>query len=215
MVIEPKQTTVAYRCPVCGKGVVSAVGIFSFGGDMLKLKCECRGSEMTVVPTPDGKVRLTVPCLVCPKPHNFLVNNTVFYGKELFALQCPYTDINICFLGERERVCRELERTELELLDMLGEENLRKLCGQEQEEEGEAFADPQIFEIVTFVINDMLESGDIHCNCEGGVCHACDAEVLDNGIRVTCRDCGASTLIPTDSLIRAHDFLNSDSITLD
>lgn len=213
MVIEPKQTTVAYRCPVCGKGVVSAVGIFSFGGDMLKLKCECGGSELTVVPTSDGKMRLTVPCLVCPKPHNFLINNTVFYGKDLFALQCPYTDVNICFLGERERVCRELERTELELLDMLGEENLRKLCDSDREEA--AFTDPQILEIVTFVINDMLESGDIHCNCEGGVCHACDAEILEDGIKVICRDCGASTLIPTDSLIRAHDFLNSDSITLD
>ena len=214
MVIEPKQTTVAYRCPACGKGVVSAVGIFSLGGDMLKLKCECGGSELTVVPTPDGKVRLTVPCLVCPKPHNFLVNNKVFFGKELFALQCPYTDVNICFLGERERVCRELERTELELLDMLGEENLGKLCGAQGHEE-EFFTDPQILDIVTFVINDLLESGDIHCHCESGVCAACDAEVLEGGIRVTCRDCGASAFIPTDSLIRAHDFLNSDSLTLD
>ena len=214
MVIEPKQTTVAYRCPACGKGVVSAVGIFSLGGDMLKLKCECGGSELTVVPTSDGKVRLTVPCLVCPKPHNFLVNNKVFFGKELFALQCPYTDVNICFLGERERVCRELERTELELLDMLGEENLGKLCGAQGHEE-EFFTDPQILDIVTFVINDLLESGDIHCHCDGGVCAACDAEVLEGGIRVTCRDCGASTFIPTDSLIRAHDFLNSDSLTLD
>lgn len=214
MVIEPKQTTVAYRCPACGKGVVSAVGIFSLGGDMLKLKCECGGSEITVVPTSDGKVRLTVPCLVCPKPHNFLVNNKVFFGKELFALQCPYTDVNICFLGERERVCRELERTELELLDMLGEENLGKLCGAQRHEE-EFFTDPQILDIVTFVINDLLESGDIHCHCESGVCAACDAEVLEGGIRVTCRDCGASAFIPTDSLIRAHDFLNSDSLTLD
>lgn len=214
MVIEPKQTTVAYRCPACGKGVVSAVGIFSLGGDMLKLKCECGGSELTVVPTSDGKVRLTVPCLVCPKPHNFLVNNKVFFGKELFALQCPYTDVNICFLGERERVCRELERTELELLDMLGEENLGKLCGAQGHEE-EFFTDPQILDIVTFVINDLLESGDIHCHCESGVCAACDAEVLEGGIRVTCRDCGASAFIPTDSLIRAHDFLNSDSLTLD
>lgn len=214
MVIEPKQTTVAYRCPACGKGVVSAVGIFSLGGDMLKLKCECGGSELTVVPTLDGKVRLTVPCLACPKPHNFLVNNKVFFGKELFALQCPYTDVNICFLGERERVCRELERTELELLDMLGEENLGKLCGAQGHEE-EFFTDPQILDIVTFVINDLLESGDIHCRCESGVCAACDAEVLEGGIRVTCRDCGASAFIPTDSLIRAHDFLNSDSLTLD
>lgn len=214
MVIEPKQTTVAYRCPVCGKGVVSAVGIFSLGGDMLKLKCECGGSELTVVPTSDGKVRLTVPCLVCPKPHNFLVNNKVFFGKELFMLQCPYTDVNICFLGESGQVCRELERTELELLDMLGEENLSRLCGMHGREKEEA-PDPMILDIVNFMIKDMLETGDIHCRCEGGICRDCDAELLDGGIKVTCRDCGAKTFIPTDSLVKAHDFLNSDSLTLE
>ena len=41
---------------------MSAVGLFALKADMLKLKCECGKSEMSIVYGKDGKVRLTVPC---------------------------------------------------------------------------------------------------------------------------------------------------------
>ena len=67
MVLDSKQTTVAYRCPHCGMGVMSAVNLFALSADMVKLKCTCGKSEMTVVMSKtDSKVRMTVPCLVCP-----------------------------------------------------------------------------------------------------------------------------------------------------
>ena len=45
MIINPKETTVAYRCPACGAGVMSAVGIFALSAEMIKLKCTCGQSE--------------------------------------------------------------------------------------------------------------------------------------------------------------------------
>ena len=42
-----------------------------------------------------------------------------------------------------------------------------------------------------------------------------DALILPEGIRVTCCRCGASKLIPTDSLIHANEFLNADSLELE
>ena len=64
MIIEPKKTAVAYRCPDCGAGVMSVVGVFSLSAEMLKLKCSCGHSEMSMVRTSDGKIRFTVPCLL-------------------------------------------------------------------------------------------------------------------------------------------------------
>ena len=119
MVLQPKHTTVAYRCPHCGAGVMSAVGAFALSADMVKLKCDCKQSEMTVVHRPDGKVRLTVPCLVCAKPHNFTINTSLFYQKELFVLSCPYSDLELAFLGDSNLVKAELARSELALLDMM------------------------------------------------------------------------------------------------
>ena len=128
MVIDQKKTTVAYRCPHCGAGVMSAVGLFTLSADMIKLKCDCGHSEMTMVYSKDGKVRLTVPCLFCPTPHSFTLTSSLFFGKDMFLLPCPYSDVNICFIGETNMVKAELARTELGLLDMLEENRQRLSC---------------------------------------------------------------------------------------
>ena len=119
MVLDTKQTTIAYRCPHCGAGVLSAVSLFTLKGSMVRLKCDCGKSAMEILPAEDGKIRLTVPCIICPKPHRFTVSESVFFGKELFSIPCPYSDINICTMGEVNHVKAELARTELQLLDMM------------------------------------------------------------------------------------------------
>ncbi|MBQ8849330.1 MAG: hypothetical protein IJ011_03235 [Clostridia bacterium] len=212
MVLENKQTTVAYRCPHCGAGVMSIVGIFNLTADMLKLKCSCGHSEMTVVYNKDGRVRFTVPCMLCPTPHNFTVSSSIFFGKELFVLPCPYSDINICMMGDTNHVKAELSRTELELMDMLEKSGLESF----DELHGEQYlSDPQVAEIVTYVIKELDEEGKIYCRCEADEEKEYDAEIRQDGILVTCKKCGASKLIKADSLISANDFLNADSLELE
>ncbi len=215
MVLEPKKTTVAYRCPHCGGGVLSAVSPFSIGADMVKLKCECGKSEMSIVFGKDNKVRLSVPCMLCPKPHNFTVTSSLFFGKDVFLLPCPYSDVNICFMGDMNRVKAELSKTELELLDMLEkngiEGGLDAICAAD---ESDFLPDPQIYDIIMFVIKDLEEEGKIYCRCEAGDGEY-EAEVLDYGIKVKCKKCGSEQLIPTDSLLAANAFLNADSLHLE
>ena len=55
MIIEQKQTHIAYHCPHCGTAVLGYVGEFALSADMLKLKCDCGQSEMTVTYTNDKK----------------------------------------------------------------------------------------------------------------------------------------------------------------
>ena len=226
MVLNEKRTTVAYRCPDCGGGILSAVGLFNLSADMVKLKCTCGKSEFKIVYGRDGNVRLTVPCLICSQPHSFTVKSSLFFTDELFVLPCPYSDINIAFTGEMNRVKAELARTELELLDMLEENGITdfSLHGDEQD-----LPDPQILDIILFVIDDLDAEGKIYCRCHpdpasGSAAEEApwdseesryEAEVTDNGIRLTCRSCGASTLIPTDSMLSAHAFLHADSVHLE
>ena len=236
MLLNEKRTTVAYRCPDCGAGVMSAVGLFKLSADLIKLKCTCSKSELKIVYNRDGTVRLTVPCLLCSAPHAFTVKSSLFFSDELFVLPCPYSGVNICFTGEINHVKAELARTELELLDMLEEQGITDfsaLHGDEQD-----LADPQILDIVMFVINDLDAEGKIFCHChpdpalteegapaveaESAPADGSDAEesryeaeVTDEGIRLTCRHCGASRVIPTDSMLSAHAFLNADSLHLE
>ena len=117
MVLESKQTTIAFRCPHCGAGVMSAVSLFHLKGSMIRLKCDCGKSMLEVQPTGDGKVRLSVPCIICPKPHHFTVSESILFSEDLFLLPCAYSDINIAAMGELNHVKAELARTELQLLD--------------------------------------------------------------------------------------------------
>ena len=217
MVLESKQTTLAYRCPHCGAGVMSVVGVFSLSADMLKLKCDCGHSEMTVVYSKDGKIRLTVPCIFCPKPHTYVVNSSIFFGKDLFVLPCAYSDMNIAMMGEVNKVKAELARTELELIEMLEEsgiDSLEALRALDAEPE-HSLTDPQIFDIIMFVINDLDAEGKIYCKCENEGEGDFEVEMRPDGIKVSCKKCGAMRVIPTDGLLAANAFLNADSLYLE
>lgn len=218
MVLDPKSTTVAYRCSKCGAGVMSVVGLFNLAADMIKLRCDCGGSEMTMVYSKDSKVRLTVPCLFCPNPHQFTLNSSVFFQKELFSLPCPYSGINIAVMGETERVKAELARGELELLELLEESGAESFDALHPEDDG-GVSDPQVEEIVTYMIKELDAEGGIICKCEreeeekeeeGDY----EIEFLESSIRVSCKRCGASADIPTGSLIDAHEFLYADRLEL-
>ena len=213
MVLQPQQTTIAYRCPHCGCGVMSAVGLFALKADMLKLKCECGQSEMTIVYGKDGKVRLTIPCILCPRPHSYTLSPKIFFGRDIFYLPCAYSDINIGFLGETNQVKAELARTELELLDLLEENGLADFEALHRREE-EALSDPQILDIVRFVIDDLREEHRIACLCEDGNGEY-EVEVLEDAVRVKCTKCGASRVIATDSYLGAQAFLDTDWLYLE
>lgn len=212
MVLETKKSTVAYRCPACGSGVMSVVDTFRLSADMVKLKCECGGSEMVMVKTGDGKVRFTVPCMLCPKPHNFTVSTNLFFDKELFVLPCPYSDLNVAMMGESNHVKAELSRTELQLLDMLEKSGVESLDVFHSEQ---YLTDPQVLEIVSYMIKELDEEGKIYCKCDKDGEGDYELEMTAEGLRVSCRKCGASKTVPTNSLIQANEFLNADSLTLE
>ena len=212
MILETKKSTVAYRCPACGSGVMSVVDTFRLSADMVKLKCECGGSEMVMVKTGDGKVRFTVPCMLCPKPHNFTVSTNLFFDKELFVLPCPYSDLNVAMMGESNHVKAELARTELQLLDMLEKSGVESLDVFHSEQ---YLTDPQVLEIVSYMIKELDEEGKIYCKCNGEGEGDYELEMTVEGLKVSCRRCGASKTVPTNSLIQANEFLNADSLTLE
>ena len=226
MVIDSKQTTVAYRCPACGAGVMSVVGLFSLSADMINLKCTCGKSHMQIVYRKnDGQMRLSVPCIFCNKPHTFNISEKMFFSKDIFLLPCPYSDINIGFVGESNNVKAELARTELELLDMLeknGIDGFESLYGDE-----ETLPDPQVMDVVSYIIRELDAEGKIYCKCfpEGreplpdGEMDREDSdyeiEITDSSIVVSCKKCGAKREIPADSMLTAHAFLNSDYLSLE
>lgn len=213
MILEPKQTTVAYRCPSCGAGVMSIVGMFNLKADMIKLKCDCGQSAMTAVLTNDSKVRLTVPCILCPNPHIYTVSSSIFFKDDLFLLPCPYSDLNIALTGETNMVKAELARSELEILELLEKSGIESLDMLHQS--NSSYTNPEIVEIIYYTVKELDEEGKIECDCPADVESEYELEFLDNVAQVKCKNCGCKKIIPTDSLMAAHDLLNADKLKLD
>jgi hypothetical protein len=62
----------------------------------------------------------------------------------------------------------------------------------------------------------MDAEGKIYCRCqEDDNERGYEAAILGDGVRVSCKKCGASRLIPTDSRLSAHAFLNADALHLE
>lgn len=210
MILNQKQTTLAYRCPACGGVTTSMVGAFSLSGSLFRLKCDCHGSEMTVEKTNDGKMRLTFPCLACNCTHSHVLSSSVFFDSDIFVIPCSMSGIDICFIGRERSVAEAIDLSNKELLALLGEENIESLKNEEKDRD--ELCDPQILEIIRYTINELNEENAIHCNCAEKGELACD--IYDDHITVRCIKCGARADIPTNSTIVAHEFLESDSLIL-
>ena len=212
MILNQKQTTVAYRCPVCGCTVMSLVGAFALSADMIRLKCPCGESDLTAVYTKDKKVRLSIPCFLCPTPHSVTVSSQMFFETPLTAFPCPYSGMNICFVGQQSEVQNALTEADAELRELLGETDFSSLSAARASRS--AFTDPQIMDIVMYVIHDLQAEGEITCRCpdrHGDYL----VEILDECVRITCKNCRATKEIPTDSLADANAFLHCTHIDLE
>lgn len=216
MILKSRDTAIAYRCPYCGMSTVSMVGIFTLSGDMIKLKCRCGKSELTVTYTSDRKIRLNVPCLICPTPHNYIISSNTFFEKNIFTLSCTYTAIDICFIGVQDEVLEELKKSEIALNKMLEEAGLDDLDTFENDEEEDKFPqiDSQIDDIIHFMLIELDEEGKIFCECKNHDDSLYDFKLKDDSVNIFCLNCGAFTELPMSSLNNANDFLYCDELKL-
>ncbi len=230
MILEPKRTTVAYRCNICGEGIMGLVGGFELGGSMLRLKCnDCGKSEMTIAYTKDSKVVITAPCIFCPTPHKYTLSSKSFFERELFTLDCTYTGFPTVIMGRQEAVEAELERTFLELVGE-SEDEPQKLFdasaamlqaaqeadreNEESEENEEDYeeldGDRRVEALVNELLAEMSKEANIDCNCVRRETQKCVCKISEDGFMIYCTACGAKKQGSpiTDAEIR--DFFGMD-----
>lgn len=214
MVIKPKQRNIAFRCPECTSTVLGLVGKFALKADMIRLKCSCEEpSALDIKTTNDGKLRLSVPCIFCKQNHNYVVSEGVFFDRDSFLLNCPYTGMDIAFIGDEESIERELVRTEDEIRRLVASfeaEDVSELQPEDMRED-EILPDPTVYDTLRFVVKDLEDEGKIKCPCGEGTY---DVRFTDTGMQVFCERCGASCELNAVTPALAEEYLNLDSLTL-
>lgn len=164
MIINPKNTNMAYRCPVCGMFVRSVVGVFSLTGDMMHLRCPCGESEMTVKRTNDGRFRFSVPCFVCRKNHEYVLSGNVVFSQEHIGMSCHYSGFDIAFAGSKEGLDSAIDRADRELDEILGQMEEGDVFGKSTEEEQNA--DFSLLPGILLAVKELIADGKIKCDCE-------------------------------------------------
>lgn len=219
MILSEKETTIAYRCPHCGSSIYSMVGVFALSGDLLKLKCDCGESELIIQRTADQKVRLTVPCIVCAKPHIFTLGQNTFFRRDgdVFRLPCSYTGLDLCFIGQKDAVGEAIQKANEELLALMQEAGLEDIeslhAGDDVLADHEL--DPQVEDMVRYTIAELNDEGKIHCKCQNNALAHYDYRLHNGKLTIYCDECEAGLTIPMEGLTMAEQFLHSDSLTLE
>lgn len=209
MILEPKNIDIAYRCDECGGTVRTVVGALALSGDMLKLKCDCGGSELTINKTSDGKYRFTVPCVFCDSPHTFVISRKTLMLRELFTFPCPYAGMDILFIGDEKQVDEAIEKSDDELSELLGEQSFDDIKKPEDEEWGDA----HLQDLILFSLGELAEDDAIKCDCPDGG----DFVVTPHPDRVeiACKKCGCKREISCEEgSIGAHVLFDCDTFRL-
>ena len=213
MVLNPGQTHIAFRCPECGTIIYGFVGRFALSAGMIRIKCTCGKHALDISATSDGKIRLSVPCIFCKQNHNYVVAQSIFFGREMFLLNCPYSNMDICFIGEKEKCDEQLVRTgkEIEqLLEALEAESHKELQPQDMDED-DVLPDPTVYDALRFLVKDLEADGKVDCPCHKG---EYDLRFSPDGIQVFCPDCGAVYTFKLHSEHAHEDYLALDEIKL-
>lgn len=216
MIITPKETNIAYRCPKCGQGIKSVVGIFSLSGEKLKLKCPCKESELTIDKTRDNKYTITVPCIMCGSDHKFTLAASTFFDKDIFRYPCTYTGVDTCFVGVQDKVEEALDENEKEVIELyksIGVEDPEEILHPEygENDNDEDIDDIDVLDTIMFVLRDLLDADAIKCKCDTP---EYDATMCSGYVKVFCHNCQASTDIPARSRSDADKFLECYELTL-
>ena len=214
MIVTPKQRQIAYRCPECGNAVFGLIGRFAMKANLLRLKCSCdKSSALDISYAGDGKIRLSVPCLFCKQNHSFVVSESIFFNREKFLLNCPYSGMDIAFIGNEDVVAEELGRTQEELERLLAQLEAAELADIQPQDmnEDEILPDPSVYDTIRFIVKDLEAEGKVYCPCHEGTY---ELRFCDEGIQVYCEKCGASYTFHATSPSVTEEYLSLDSITL-
>ena len=186
---------------------------------MLKLKCTCGESELILQKTSDGRVHLTVPCMVCPRAHHYTLSESLFFREDLFSLSCEMTGLDLCFIGGEEAVSAALDEAGETLLSLLSESGYDPEHDGDEEDDTERdvnFTDNHIYDMVLFVVRDLQEEGKIRCRCtEQGEEGIYDVVYDRDRLFVVCEICGARREICCNGSLSTQAFLDSDALILE
>lgn len=190
---------VAYICHLCGKLTQRSVTPFNLsrGGTDFYCSNELCGEKILSIKDKRDRYIFNVTCTACDAVHTFYVKHSSFWNDELCIFSCPNTSVDILFLGKDDKIKNELIKQNM-------------LYREAEREISESASLGVYFEVIR-IVNLFAKENKISCS----VCDekAFNIELVDSGILISCRACGASALLGLDNNSIRH-LIDDGKITL-
>ncbi len=172
------RTTIALRCPNCGRLVLLSVSRFDFGRkESIGMTCECGEAVLEI--TKKGKTHfcLQVECIMCEAKHTFTYKSINMWSDEVKTISCENTGMEIGLFGQRDLVKENIKAIDKSVRQML----------KDVEYDG-YFSNTGIMRRVLEYVNDLNGQGLVSCSCGN---NRLEVEVFPDRIELTCPHCQA------------------------
>ena len=193
-------TYVAYICPYCGKITGRMISIFDISKNGLQLNCTDNGcgAKIASIRLAGDKYIVETECNACGGKHRVKLRRGAFWKKKQTVISCPETLMEILFIGAREDVFNAVKEQEKFLL----------------ETEAEIYSDPALsiyFDLIG-AVNNIAKNNNVTCSVCGS--HKADVRLIDEGIQIVCRGCGADRIYKVDTAT-LNELLKTGTIVLE
>jgi hypothetical protein len=169
------ETVIALRCHVCGKIGYHHVSMFSLGkSQSVSLRCRCGQEKASLGHKSKQGCWLRVTCPLCEETHVYTFTTRDFFSRDIKALSCLETELEIGYMGEENAVKQAAEWPKDELDAKVAEASFE-----------EYFDDPQV----------MYETL-LSCPCGNT---KLEVNIYKDRLELKCPTCGKRQKLPASS----------------
>lgn len=99
------QTTIAWRCPQCGKLELKTINIFNFsGGNRIEIKCPCGFPKVKIGKKENNDYWLEYFCNLCESQQVTVYSKYDFWAPQVKSIKCTTHKIELGYLGNYQEM---------------------------------------------------------------------------------------------------------------
>ncbi len=192
--------TLGAKCPVCNENILTDFTPFEINYDCRAVCDVCNKSFATIKKGRNDKYLLTVECYICEESHTYEISQRALWKSDLFAFGCHTSGIDICYLGNKNKVKNALKRLD-DTLDEMTSDMAGDIIPEMSDVMKEGLA----------IIDNIAINNRINCPC--GKCEL-TLRLCRTGVTITCTNCGASEFVKIENQEDIRNFKLRKSIKL-
>ena len=194
-------TTLALRCPICGKMDFHSISRFGLSGKKrLAINCECGTILLSMFNGKNNHQQIQVECNMCEGTHTYSYPSKLLWSGEVFTFICDETGVEIGYLGSKEEVVKSVQNMDKTVQEMAEELGY-----------GDYFINPEIMYKVLEHLYSIADYGKISCGC-GNI--NLDVEVYPDRMELHCGHCGAVGIVFAESFKDWENAQRLDEVAL-